>query len=157
METWELAARESCRDTLAQYNHSGDRYLLEELAAAFCDDGVLEVRGSVTLTGRYAIVEWLSGGRGTTNEEIRRVAKEEQAAGPVRLVRHHLTNVRFESVTPAEVRVASYFMVLTDIGLDHCGRYRDRMVPVGERWLIAQRRVSVDWHAPESRFGGSPL
>jgi hypothetical protein len=156
METWELTVRESCRDTLAQYNHSGDRYLLEELAAAFCEDGVLEVRGSAPLAGRPAIVRWLSGGRGTTSDEIRRVAREEQAGGPARLVRHHLTNVRFESVSPREARVASYFMVLTDIGLDHAGRYRDRLVPVGERWLIAHRFVSVDWHAPTSRFGGSP-
>lgn len=156
METWELAVRESCRDTLAQYNQSGDRYLLEELAAAFCDDGVLEVRGAAPLTGRIAIVDWLSGGRGTTSEEIRRVAREEQARGPARLVRHHLTNIRFESVTSDEARVASYFMVITEIGLDHAGRYRDRLVPVGERWLIAHRLVSVDWHAPGSRFRGSP-
>jgi hypothetical protein len=33
------------------------------------------------------------------------------------------------------------------------GRYRDRLVPVGERWLIAHRFVSTDWRAPDSTFG----
>ena len=51
MELWELVARESCRDTLAQYTHAGDRYLLEEFAAAFCEDGVLEIRGERTAAG----------------------------------------------------------------------------------------------------------
>ena len=35
------------------------------------------------------------------------------------------------------------------------GRYRDRFVPVGERWLIAHRFVSTDWRAPDSTFGRS--
>ena len=61
MELWELAAREACRDTLAQYNHAGDRYLLEEFAAAFCEDGVLEIRGEEPLRGRAAIMERFGG------------------------------------------------------------------------------------------------
>jgi hypothetical protein len=35
------------------------------------------------------------------------------------------------------------------------GRYRDRFVPVGERWLIAHRFVSTDWRAPDSTFTGT--
>ena len=56
MELWELVAREACRDTLAQYTHSGDRYLLEDFAGAFCEDGVLEIRGAEPLQGRDAIM-----------------------------------------------------------------------------------------------------
>ncbi len=69
------------------------------------------------------------------------------------LVRHNVANVRFESVSREEAKVASYFTVFTHIGLDHMGRYRDRMVPVGDEWLIAHRFVSTDWRAPESVFG----
>ena len=47
--------------------------------------------------------------------------------------------------------MASYFTVFTEVGVDHMGRYRDRLVPVGERWLIAHRFVSADWRAPGSR------
>ena len=49
--------------------------------------------------------------------------------------------------------MASYFTVITEIGLDHMGRYRDRFVPVGDRWLIAHRFVSTDWRSPETTFG----
>jgi len=69
-----------------------------------------------------------------------------------RIVRHNVTNVRFEAVSPTEATVASYFTVFTEIGLDHMGRYRDRLVPVGDRWLIAHRLVSTDWRAPNSTF-----
>ncbi len=153
MELWELVARESCRDTLAQYTHSGDRYLLEEFAAAFCEDGILEIRGSASIQGRPAIMERFGGGTAALQ------ARQEAKAAPPgvrRLVRHNVTNVWFEAVTPTEATVASYFTVFTEIGLDHMGRYRDRLVPVGERWLIAHRFVSVDWHSPESTFVGIP-
>jgi SnoaL-like domain len=156
MEHWELVVRESCRDTMARYNHAGDRFLLEQLAATFCDDGVLEVRGSDTLRGRAAIIGFLSGGRGSTDEEIRRAARAEQAGSARRLVRHLVTNVRFDVVSQREVRATSYFTVVTEIGLDHAGRYRDVLVPVGESWLFALRSVSTDWWAPDSRFARRP-
>ena len=52
--------------------------------------------------------------------------------------------------------MASYFTVFTEVGPDHMGRYRDRLVPVGDRWLIAHRFVSVDWHAPDSVYRWAP-
>jgi hypothetical protein len=152
MEPWELVVRESCRDTLAQYTHSGDRYLLEDFAGAFCEDGVLEIRGSAPITGRRAIMERFGGG--TAALAARQAAKASaQSPGTARrIVRHNVTNIRFESVSPEEAVVASYFTVITEIGLDHMGRYRDRFVPVGDRWLIAHRFVSTDWRAPGSVF-----
>ena len=74
------------------------------------------------------------------------------ATTPRRIVRHNVDNIRFELVTPGEITVASYFTVFSNAGLDHLGRYRDRFVPVGERWLIAHRFVSVDWRSPDSLF-----
>jgi hypothetical protein len=150
VELWELVAREECRDTLAQYNHAGDRFLLDEFAAAFCEDGVLEIRGSEPITGRASIVERF-GGR-TTASEARQAAREQPAGATRRIVRHNVTNIRFESVSPEEAIVSSYFTVFTEIGADHLGRYRDRFVPVGERWLIAHRFVSTDWRASDSTF-----
>ena len=168
MEHWELAARERCRDTLAQYTHAGDRFRLDEFVASFCEDGVLEIRGSEPLTGRAAIMERFRGGIiPRTGDSGRDSSVGEQdgaaaaprdaessgdAAPPRRIVRHNVDNVRFESVTPSEATVASYFTVFTQVGLDHLGRYRDHLVPVGERWLIAHRFVSVDWRAPGSLF-----
>jgi hypothetical protein len=134
---------------LARYTHAGDRFRLEEFASAFCEDGVLAVRDAEPVVGRTAIVERFSGGIG------RPVPAEVATTTPGarRIVRHNVTNVRFESVTPSEANVASYFTVFTNIGVDHMGRYRDRFVPVGDEWLIAHRFVSTDWRAPDSLFG----
>jgi hypothetical protein len=151
MELWELVAREACRDTLAQYTHAGDRYLLEEFAAAFCDEGVLEVRGAAPLQGRAAIMDRFGGP--SEAARARQAASAARNDGPRRVVRHNVTNVRFETVSPTEATVVSYFTVFTEIGLDHMGRYRDRLVPVGERWLIAHRFVSVDWRSPDTIYG----
>jgi hypothetical protein len=141
MEPWELAAREHIRDTLALYNWSGDGMRLDDLVSAFCEDGELEVRGRDPVRGREAIVAFFGG-----------VAAGADAGAPGvrRIVRHNLTNVRFLELTPAHARVASYFTVLTEIGLDHYGRYRDTLVPVGGRWLFSHRFVSTDWRSPDS-------
>jgi hypothetical protein len=143
MELWELATREHIRDTLAHYNWSGDALRLDDLVQTFCVDGELELRGSEPVRGRAAIVALLGGvvasPKGTA-----------QASGVKRIVRHTVTNIRFTDVTPQEARVACYFTVLTEIGLDHYGRYRDVFVPVGDDWLIRHRFVSTDWRAPDS-------
>jgi hypothetical protein len=153
MEPWELTARECCRDTLAQYSHSGDRYLLDEFAGAFCEDGVLEIRGQPPLRGRAAIVERFGGATAALQaRDTARTTRAEDEDAPRRIVRHNVTNIRFESVTRTEATVASYFTVFTEIGVDHMGRYRDRLVPVGDRWLLAHRFVSTDWRAPSSVF-----
>ncbi len=149
VELWELSVREACRDTLAQYTHAGDRYLLDEFAAAFCEDGVLEIRGAEPVRGRAAIMARFGGEDAASAARAAARGSDRAAAS---IVRHNVTNVRFESVSPTEVLVASYFTVFTEIGVDHMGRYRDRLVPVGERWLIAHRFVSVDWRAPNATF-----
>jgi SnoaL-like domain len=141
MELWELVARERIRDTLARYNWSGDALRLDELAQSFCEDGELELRSREPVRGRAVIVELLGGVAPNTTA---------QASGVKRIVRHNVTNIRFTDVTPDEARVACYFTVFTEIGLDHYGRYRDVFVPVGDDWLIRHRFVSTDWSAPHS-------
>jgi hypothetical protein len=143
MELWELVARERIRDTLARYNWSGDALRLDELAETFCEDGELELRDSEPVRGRAAIVELLGGVVPAPNATA-------QTSGVKRIVRHNVTNIRFTGVRPDEARVACYFTVFTEIGLDHYGRYRDVFVPVGDDWLILHRFVSTDWSAPES-------
>jgi hypothetical protein len=147
MELWELVARERIRDTLARYNWSGDSLRLDELARSFCEDGELELRGSEPVRGRAAIVELLGGVVAMPNAAA-------QTSGTKRIVRHNVTNIRFTQVAPTEVHVACYFTVVTEIGLDHYGRYRDVFVPVdsagGTDWLIRHRFVSTDWSSLDS-------
>jgi hypothetical protein len=140
VELWELVARERIRDSLARYNWAGDAGRLEELAGAFCSDGVLEIRGREPLHGRAAIVDMLGGVASPATT----------TASTKRIVRHNLANVRFTGITPRQAQVSSYFTVVTEIGLDHYGRYRDTLVPVDDEWLIQHRFVSTDWAAPNS-------
>lgn len=140
MEIWELVARERIRDTLARYNWAGDAGRLDGLAETFCPDGVLEIRGFEPLHGRAAIASFLGGVTG-------KIAVD---AGVTPIVRHNLANVLFTEVTPGQAQVTSYFTVITNVGLDHCGRYRDTLVPGGDAWMIKHRTVSTDWVAPDS-------
>jgi SnoaL-like domain len=146
VEMWELVAREKIRDTLARYNWSGDAGRLDGLAETFCADGVLQIRGFEPLRGRSEIVAFLGGVTGNIAISV--------DVKPV--VRHTLTNVLFTALTPGEAHVSSYFTVLTHIGLDHFGRYRDTLVPDGDTWLIKQRKVSTDWAAPNSAMARQP-
>jgi hypothetical protein len=66
------------------------------------------------------------------------------------VTRRDSTNIRFTEARPDEARVACYFTVITEIGLDHYGRYRDVFVPVGDDRLIRHRLVSTDWSAADS-------
>jgi hypothetical protein len=143
VELWELVAREHIRDTLARYNWAGDAGRLEELAATFCEDGVLEIRGSQPLRGRSEIVAFLRG-----------VTRDIAVGADVKpIVRHNVANVLFTDVSPEQAQVSCYFTVVTHIGLDHFGRYRDTFVPDGggaHGWRIKHRKVSTDWAAPNS-------
>jgi SnoaL-like domain len=142
VELWELVARERIRDGLARYNWSGDSLRLDELAESFCEDGELQLRGEEPVRGRAAIIAFVGGV----------AAPGARPSGGARVVRHNLTNVRFLELTPGHARVVSYFTVVTEIGLDHYGRYRDTFIPVADEWLIRHRFVSTGWAAPDSRM-----
>lgn len=147
MDLNELVIRERVRDTYAAYAHAGDRFRLGELADCFAADGVLEVKGRRSAIGREAIVSML-GGRG-----------EDAAPGAQPpLVRHFVTNLLFESITAERVESSAYFCVLARagerLGVDHWGRYRDVLVPEGDRWVFAHRIARVDAAVPEGWFAG---
>jgi hypothetical protein len=145
VELWELMARERIRDTLARYNWSGDSLRLDDMAESFCEEGELQLRGEEPVRGREAIVAFIGGVGGVGG-----VGNQGETSSGPRIVRHILTNARFLELTPERARVASYFTVVTEIGLDHYGRYRDTFVPVGDEWLIRHRFISTDWAAPNS-------
>jgi hypothetical protein len=134
------AAREEIRDLLARYNLAGDRGRIDEMADCFCEDGILEVRGDWTARGRSAIAARLAPVRDAT------------VGG---WVRHHLTTHRAESESPIDARGWTYFLVMTERGLDHAGRYVDRFRCVDGVWLLAHRSVVVEWRSPDGRFASA--
>lgn len=139
METWELLVRESVRHTIAAYNAAGDRGRLADLAACFTLDGSLVIGDDAPLAGRDGIVRGL--------EAV--VTADPHPSH----VHHHVSSTAFASVARDEVRSSSYFTVMTDCGVDHWGTYRDRFVPVEDRWLLAERRVRVYGFSEGSYFG----
>ena len=56
MEPWELEAREELHELLATYYRLGDSGRIEEQAALFEPDGVVELHGRGEFVGRDAIV-----------------------------------------------------------------------------------------------------
>jgi hypothetical protein len=110
------------------------------MVSAFADHGVLELAVGV-FRGKAAIREALAGF--TTN------GRPSAPAEPP-FLRHHLTTTHLEFVGPAEAHGWGYFLVISRVGIDHSGRYADRFVRVGGDWLLARRRVRIDWAASHS-------
>lgn len=140
MEDWELPVREAVRQTLADYTAGTDRNRIEDVAACFAPDGSLEFGEGQPLVGRSAIVA------GLTAQVARFAAKPT----PLTHVRHHVSSVCFSSVTRDRVEVSSYFLAVTNIGVDHWGHYRDILTPVDDRWLFASRKALADGFCPDS-------
>jgi len=138
VETWELLARECIRDTVARYNHAGDTGRFDAMVECFAPDGELVIVGGDTHHGHDELRAFFSGVGGT--------------APGFTYLRHCVTNLLIDVDDPRAATAASYFQVITDIGLDHWGRYRDRLTPVGDRWLLAQRSVKTDGYASTSFF-----
>ncbi|WP_234834846.1 nuclear transport factor 2 family protein [Mycolicibacterium stellerae] len=140
MQIWELAIRESVRQTLADYTAGTDRNRITDVAACFTPDGILKISRGEPMVGPDAIVAAL-------RMQVDRFAT---AAVPLTHVRHHVSSVKFGVVTRDRVEVSSYFLAVTNIGVDHWGRYRDVLVPVDGRWLFASREAVADGFSPES-------
>ena len=143
MELWELTARELVRETIARYAHLVDRGRIDELIELFTEDGTLEAGARPPAHGRDAIRAFFLGTRG-------RLA----AATTRPLIRHHVSNVLVELTDPATATAASYFLAITERGPDHWGRYQDRLVERGGRWLFQHRRARADGYAAGSVFDG---
>lgn len=133
----EATSREAIRRTLTSYHMAGDRGRIDEMVSAFADDGVLELTAGV-FRGKDAIREALAGLSAPRRPNV--------LTQPL-FLRHHLTTTHIELLGPSDANVWSYFLVISQVGLDHSGRYVDRFVCVGEDWLLAHRRVRIEWVA----------
>jgi hypothetical protein len=145
----ELLAREAIRDTMARYNTAGDRLRVDEFAACFTEDGVIESESApgeyvFRYAGRTAIRAW--------QERWLNREPGEDAVHGARFVRHHLSTCRIDLTGPASATARTYWTAWTDIGPDHAGFYLDEFRGEGGAWLIARRRVRLDWQADGSLF-----
>lgn len=142
MEHGEIAARLGIEDTIARYVRFADSGRSTELAGLFTVDGVLVV-GNDERRGRDAIAQYLDG-----NKE----SLAGSAAGAGR-IRHHVSSLRIDLVSPDDARATSYFLAITAAGPDHWGMYRDELHQVDGRWLFARREAIPEGAAPSGWQG----
>ncbi len=138
MELWELVARESIRDLVARYNANGDSGRFDAMLALFAEDAVMTVAGQ-TCAGASEIR--------TLFEGIASNAASD-AGEATRVVRHLTATHQIDVLDRDRARGRAYYLVLTDQGADHWGRYVDEYRRVHDRWLFASRNATVDGLVP---------
>lgn len=146
----DMLAREAIRDVIARYTMAGDRLKIDDFAACFTADAILESEHvpadrAFRFEGLSQIRAWQQGWL------------DSAAAGtPVHaatFVRHHLTTSQIEITGDGNAAARTYWQAWTNIGPDHAGIYLDRLRKEADgRWLIAHRRVRMDWEAENSLF-----
>ncbi|MFV8817053.1 nuclear transport factor 2 family protein [Haliea sp. E17] len=146
----EMLAREAIRDTMARYTVAGDGLRLADFLAVFTDDAILESEGvpeadRFRYAGKGEIGNWIT----RWSERARDASSPTHAAT---FVRHHLATSKIDLLDSEVARARTYWTAWTDIGPDHCGYYLDEFRRCGDAWLIAHRRIRLDWRAPESLF-----
>ena len=149
MTVEELLAREAIRDTMARYTLAGDRLKEDAFVAVFTEDAVLESQftapeDTFRYVGRDEIRQWI-----TRWKERPEGAEATHAAS---FVRHHLSTSLIELSPDGAATARTYWTAYTDIGPDHGGIYLDEFRKEGAAWLIAHRRIRMDWRAENSLF-----
>lgn len=145
----ELLAREAIRDVMARYTTAGDRLRIEEFLSCFTDDAIIEtefVRSDQAF--RYAGVDAIR----SWQERWLNRAPHEEPTHRASFVRHHLSTSKIDLQAPESATARTYWVAWTDIGPDHAGQYLDTFRNVKGEWLIAHRRVRLDWEAENSLF-----
>ena len=134
-----MNAREAVRHTIASYTYAADNGRFDDVAQLFAVDGVLEVQGigGARAVGRDAILGFFTG-----------VGGDVVTSAPPGRMQHHVSSLRVEVISPTEATATCYFTVMTGAGVDHWGRYKDRLTPDGDRWLFAHRLVRTDGRTP---------
>jgi hypothetical protein len=137
VELWELAAREAIRETVARYAHFVDSGRFDDVIGLFAADGELEVHGEEPARGHDSLRAFFTG-----------VGRDLRDTTSVPLIRHNTSNLSIEVVSPIEATARCYFLAVTEQGVDHWGRYRDRLAPQGDRWVFTHRYVRTDGAVP---------
>jgi len=139
MDVDELISREQIRELVAAYAQLADSGRFDALLDLFADDATLEPGELPAVAGRDALRQFFSG-----------TSRSLVAATTRPLIRHHVSNLRIACEGPDAATGTCYFLVVTERGPDHWGRYRDRYVRTGGRWRFQHRTVRTDGFSPGS-------
>jgi hypothetical protein len=124
------------RSLLERYISLGDRKRVTQMAQLFTMDGVLET-ASYRFEGRQGIIDGFT-------------RPENMTCAGLSFMRHHMTTCDITVEGPLDASARSYFLVITDTGLDRAGMFVDRFCKEHGTWRIAHRCVRTDWISPES-------
>jgi hypothetical protein len=145
MNADECGARVRIQHIMAVYANSVDGGDVDGVVSAFADDARLQVSSGPQVQGREAIRAFY--------EPVIGAARPDRVAGePIPLLRHNLTTSRVEFASDDTAQGWTYFMVVTRHGLDHTGHSIDSFSRHGDRWLIADRRIVVEWFGSPSWY-----
>ena len=131
--------REAIRDLVARYNSNGDSGRFAQVRELFATDATMTIDGDRTYVGVDEIMSIFTGTKSSTS-------------GSLTHVRHFTSTHQIDLVDATHATGRLYFAVLTDVGLDHWGRYVDSYEYSTDRWLFASRKVTVDGWSPHSLF-----
>jgi hypothetical protein len=138
MELWEIEAREQIRELIAAYTHLGDGGRISEMTDLFTESAVLDAGGSLR-EGHEAISAFYGG------------IADGSSPGPTRsFIRHYISNISIELTSASTASGKSYWVVISDEGLESSGRYWDSYVRDGTEsgnpvpWRFATRKIRHD-------------
>ena len=145
MSNSQSLARVQIAHTLSTYCNCVDSGDAEGVAGTFMPAAKLELSGGTHRAGREEILAFYEAVIGSGRPD-------RQADGSIPLLRHNLTTSRVEFIDEDRAQGWTYFMTLTRYGLDHAGRYIDTFCRQGDRWLIDERRIVVEWYGSPSWY-----
>lgn len=141
VELWELVARESIRDLVARYNANGDSGRFGHVRELFCSEATMNIGDARTYSGIDDVMTIFTRTKGDTG-----------ATPGLTHVRHTTSTHQIDLFDEQSASGRLYFTVLTDIGIDHWGRYVDTYGVEDGVWKFTSRTVTVDGWAPNSLF-----
>ena len=141
MEIWQVIARESIRDLVARYNANGDTGRFAQVRELFSPEATMDIGDDRVYSGIEEVMTIFTGTKDATG-----------SANGLTHVRHSTTTHQIDFVDDTHATGRLYFFVVTDIGLDHWGRYVDSYVSLDGHWKFASRKVTVDGWASNSLF-----
>ena len=137
MDAWEVEARVEIAALVTAYNALGDRGRFDELLPLFADDATMDIGDGSSYEGRDGIERIFTGTRDSVRE----------GSGPA-FLQHHTTSVHVTFEDHDTATGDAYFTVMSDLGIDHWGRYRDAYRRIDGAWRFGSRRVRVDGRTP---------
>lgn len=140
-ELWQLLARESIRDLVARYNANGDTGRFAQVRELFSATATMDIGDGRLYQGLDEVMTIFTGTKETTG-----------ASDQLSHVRHSTTTHQIDLIDHEHAQGRLYFFVVTDIGLDHWGRYVDSYIVEDRQWKFASRKVTVDGWSDRSLF-----